>query len=63
MSSRTYKIVLIALIVWFTLAIAATLIFSDERVLLWGSFVGAWSWIVVMVLSIYKTFTDKDDII
>ena len=63
MSSRTYKIVLIALIVWFTLAIAATLIFSDERVLLWGSFVGVWSWIVVMVVAIYKTFTDKDDII
>jgi len=63
MSSRTYKIVLIALIVWFTLVIAATLIFSKEWVLFWGTFVGACSWIVIMIVDIVKTFTHKDDII
>ncbi len=63
MSSRTFKIVLIILIVWFTLGTAVTLIFSDERVLFWDAFVGAVGWLIIMIVDICKTFIHKDDII
>lgn len=63
MSSRTYKMVLIVLIVWFTLAIAATLIFSDEKILLWGTFIAAVGWLAFAAVAIYKTVTIKDDIV
>ena len=63
MSSRTYKIVLIVLIVWFTLGTAVTLIFSDERVLFWDAFVGAVGWLAFAAVAIYKTVTIKDNIV